>query len=117
MKEITIDNEKIFSILKTLKQYPLMVIVDDSSYQQLQNYIEGFVDGLSIISNLNLRISITKWYESIIDEKIDFFWSSHIPIRNYGKSEVVLKEILIDITEQYFKNNPDWYKNDGNVLK
>ena len=110
MKNSNAINDKVFDLFKILRKYPLMILTKDSSYFLLQNYIEGYVDGLSLILNKNMRQEITQWYKKKINTQTTYYWTGHIPFHFKEKDDHKLKEILLDITEQYFRENPDWYK-------
>jgi hypothetical protein len=109
MKELNIINNKIFETFRILREYPLMIITKDCSYSLLQNYIEGYVDALSLFSNKSMRSEITQWYKKRVDTQTSYYWTGHIPFHFEGKSEEELKAILIDLTDEYFRENLHWY--------
>ncbi len=104
MNDMDSINRKVLETLSVLRSTPLMVITKDDSYDLLQNYIEGYIDGLSHALNKNIRLDVTNWYKKIINSDTSHYWTSHIPIHFKGKSDAELKEILLNITEAYFKN-------------
>ena len=104
MNNSTYINEKILKTLRILRKHPLMIIEKDNSYVLLQNYIDGYIDGLSHCLNKNLRKDITKWYKEKINVDTSCYWTTHIPFHFKGKSEEELKGILIDLTEEYFSS-------------
>lgn len=104
MNDMDNINRKVLETLSVLRNTPLMVITKDDSYDLLQNYIEGYIDGLSHALNKNIRLEVTNWYKKIINSDTSYYWTSHIPIHFRGKSDAELKEILLNVTEAYFKN-------------
>lgn len=103
-------NERIFQTFEMLREKPSMIISNHNSYELLQNYIEGYIDGLSLFLNKNMRLEITKWYQKKINMESNFYWTGHIPFHFTGKNEDELKIILLDITEEFFRTNLDWYE-------
>jgi hypothetical protein len=110
MGDFNIASDKIFETFKVLRQYPLMILSKDDNYSLLQNYLEGYIDGLSFFLNKNMRLEITQWYNKKIGVQTSYYWTNHIPFHFEGNDEKKLKEILIDLTEEYFRENSDWYK-------
>ena len=110
MKETSVLNKKILETFELLKNRPLMVVSKDDSYSLMQNYIEGYVDGMSLFLNKNLRLQITQWYQKKINvSDTHIYWTAHIPFHFAGKGEREQSAILIEITAAYFKENPDFF--------
>ncbi len=103
-------NDKVLETFRIIGQRPLMILPNDYSYHLLQNYIEGYIDGLSQTYDLNLRSMITRWYSKKVGVQTSYYWSAHIPFHFEGKNDDELKVILIDITVNFFKENPDWFE-------
>jgi hypothetical protein len=101
--------DRIFEWFETLKKRPLMILSNDSNYQYLQNYVEGYIDGLAHFSNKNVRLDITNWFQQKVDDKTSYYWTNHIPIYYKHKTDEELKLILLETTEAYFRENPNWY--------
>ena len=110
MRNINSINDKIFETFEILRKHPLMILSKDDNYGLLQNYLEGYVDGLSLLLNKNIRTEITLWYKKKMDVQTSYYWTGHIPFHFEGKSDKELKTILLDITEEYFRENPNWSK-------
>ncbi len=110
MKDLNAINDKIFETFNVLRKYPLMILSKDDSYSLLTNYLEGYVDGLSLLSNKNMRLEITQWYKKKLGIQTSYNWTGHIPFHFEGSNENKLKEVLLELTEEYFRENADWYK-------
>jgi len=90
-----------------LKRRPLMILSDNSSYNYLQSYIEGYIDALShSLNKENLRADITFWFQKKVNEKTNFYWTNHIPLFYKDKSDQELQNILIETTSEFFRENP-----------
>lgn len=105
MESLNQISDNILETLRILRDRPLMIIAKDDSYVFLQNYIEGYIDGLSHCLNKNMRQEITKWYKAKFDTETSYYWTSHIPFQFSGETDDELKKKLLDITEEYFKKN------------
>ncbi|NNV55043.1 hypothetical protein [Limnovirga soli] len=103
--------DKIVEWIKILKTKPKMVIATSNiDYLILRIYIEGYIDGVSLIVNRNIGKDITFWFQEKIDQRSSNYWTAHIAFYYQGKTEDELKAILLDTTEMFFLENPDWYK-------
>jgi len=103
-------NNKIKETFKILKEWPLMIITKEVTYPTLQCYLEGYVDGLAHVFKKNLRLEISQWFQKRINQKASVFWTNHIIDFYKGKTDEELQMILINTTEEYFQENPEWYK-------
>ncbi|MEO6230637.1 MAG: hypothetical protein ABJB11_01280 [Ferruginibacter sp.] len=110
MEDINIIKDKIFETFEILRKRPLMILSKNDSYSLLQNYLEGYIDGLSFISKKNMRVEITQWYKKKLNIQTSYCWTSHIPFHFEEEREDELKAILLNITEEFFRENADWYK-------
>ena len=99
-------NTEILETFSILKNTPLMILADNSNYVYLQNYVEGYIDGLSNFVNMDLRLEINKWYKKKVNRQTTYHWTSHIPTQHKNKTDDQLQQILLDITEEYFIENP-----------
>jgi len=100
-------NEEILKWLDILRKRPGMVVVKSDSYNLLVNYLEGYIDGISLLLNRNLRLEISKWYIRKNSLPVyNTYWTHFIPLVFEGNTENQLKDILLDVTEDFFKENP-----------
>ena len=99
-------SNRVIDWIKILKEKPKMVISEsDITYEILRVYVEGFINGIEISLNLDLMKEITKWYMKKVDIKTSYYWTGHIPLHFEGKTDEELKTILLELTEEYFKEN------------
>jgi hypothetical protein len=106
MENLVNINKKILETFNLLKTRPLMILANDSNYANVQNYIEGYVQGLSHFGNIDLMTKINGWYEKKVKKRIAVHWTCHIPTQYKNKNDDELKQILLNITEEYFIENP-----------
>jgi len=101
-------NEQILKIMELLKNEPKTLIYD-TNYDSYHAYIEGYIDGLNMSKDNNLRSEITRFYEDKGNIRTNYYWTNQIRHRNKGKSNNELVEILLETTEEYFLKNANWY--------
>ncbi|MEP7377908.1 MAG: hypothetical protein ABI675_31205 [Chitinophagaceae bacterium] len=100
---------KIFEWITILKKRPEMVIGEKIvDYTILKIYIEGYVDGIGHALKIDIRKKITLWFQEKINHKSSTYWTEHIRYYYKNKTDEELKVILLDTTEEYFRDNPDW---------
>lgn len=85
-------------------------LIEDTNYDSFHAYIEGYIDGLSMALNNNLRGEITRFYEEKGNPRTNCYWTNQIKYRNKDKTNTELVEILLDITEEYFYKNPNLFE-------
>jgi hypothetical protein len=102
---------KIIEWLNILKQRPKMIIAaSDIDYLILRIYVEAYLDGIGTLMNKNIGKEITEWFQKKINQKSSYYWTTHIPFYYEGKSDEELKKILLETTETFFNENPNWFK-------
>jgi hypothetical protein len=92
--------------LEIFKKRPRVFVQSAATYILVQNYIEGYLDGLSVFLKCDMRFVITRWYaeKNNIEGAIDL--TDYILVHFAGKSEKELRHILIDAILEYFKERP-----------
>ena len=106
MIDFKIINSTILETFSILKNSPSMILADTSNYLYLQNYIEGYIDALSNVLNKNLRFEINNWYKNKLNIQTTYHWTCHIQYQFKDKTDNELKNILLNITQEYFMTNP-----------
>jgi len=108
------DNNKIFEWIAILRTRPKMIISGtEMNYRILAMYLDGYIDGLGHALNKSIRMNINRWFQNKIHVQTSYYWADYIPFHFKGKNDEELKAILLDITEEYFRENPEWYKGDA----
>jgi len=102
-------NEHVLKTMHILKNNSKSLI-EDKTYDSFHAYIEGYVDGVTMALNYELRNDITRFYESKGNIKTNYHWTNQIKHRNEDKTNSELVEILLETTEEYFLKNADWCK-------
>ncbi|PSL45302.1 hypothetical protein CLV51_1044 [Chitinophaga niastensis] len=101
---------KVLGWIDVMKRRPLMILSDET-LSSLKSYIEGFTDGLGhIYDNGKLRLEISLWFQNKINAQSDMLWTNQILSYYSDKTEEELKIIMLQSLEDYFKENPEWYK-------
>ena len=106
MKDI---NEQVLNTMQILK-INSQNLIEDMNYDSFHAYIEGYVDGLNMVLNYNLRGEITSFFEAKGNPSTNCYWTNQIKYRNEDKTNSELVEILLETTEEYFHKNTNWYK-------
>lgn len=107
------NTEKILARLKCLKERPKMIIpISSIDYLALKIYIIGYIDGISLALGKELVKDITVWFNKKINQQYSISWIDIVPSYYKGKSDEELKDLLLDITAQYFLENPDWHQSE-----
>src|SRR5882672_5693403 len=101
---------KIFEWLSILKARPKMIIGEATiDYRTLKIYVEGYVDGVGLTFDINLRKNISLWFQNKIKQQSSVYWTDQIANYYKNKTEEQIKEILLSTTEEYFKENTNWH--------
>ncbi len=104
-------NNKIFEWIGILKTKPKMIIGENIiDYRVLRIYVEGYIDGIGQAVNKKIGLAITHWFQKKVNQKSSYYWTNHIPYYYKNKTDEELKIILLDTTEEYFRENLDWLK-------
>jgi hypothetical protein len=92
--------------LELFKIRPRMLVKSAANYTLVQNYIEGYLDGLSAVFGYDFRNIIDQWYrkKNNIEEAIEL--PNYIATHFAGRSEKELRHLLVDTISEYFKENP-----------
>jgi len=99
-------NDKIGKWFEILRNSPSMILTHNSDYKQFQNYVEGYIDGLACLSGKNIKLELTKWFQNKYKQHSSLYWVDHIAEMYKNRSTEELKTILLDVTEEYFNENP-----------
>lgn len=99
-------NKRIEELFELLLKRTSMIVPNGTSYALVSNYIVGVLDGLSLQLNFNLHFKIMEWYFGKVGVKTNCFWITHLQISHEGKSENELNQVLIELVQQYFLENP-----------
>lgn len=102
-------NNNIFKTLTILRNYPKSIILGDLTYYAFSTYLAGYVDALGNCAGVNLKLKITHSYQQKIKQQAFIFWTDYIPYYYNENSEEEHINILIDVTEEFFQENPKWY--------
>jgi len=108
MEEITKRILKTIEILRT-KHEMLVADIRPFDFETLRVYIEGHIDGLDTVLDVNLMRKITWWFQARVNQKASIFWTLHIKYLHKNKTDEERKAILLDTFESYFQENPDWH--------
>lgn len=75
-------------------------------------HLEGYLAGISDASKRNINYNITKWYGNQIKLSLDVPLSYWIKSSNKNTSDKDLINKLLDSTESFFLQNPNWEHED-----
>ena len=93
--------------INVLRNRPKMIIAErEIDYKILKIYIEGYIDGIGHGIGKDIRKDITEWFQVKINQRASIYWTDHIQNYYEKKNDEQLKAILLDITEEYFRENP-----------
>jgi hypothetical protein len=57
----------------------MIIAESEIDYKVLRNYIEGYIDGIDVVLELNLMRKMTYWFQQKIGKKTSCFWTGYIP--------------------------------------
>ena len=102
--------KNILEFLNLLKHRPKLFVSDELDSTKLKIYLIGVVNGIEYTNNSNLSKQLFHWVrkKTIID--YDIAWEAMIFSFYKDKTDEELKLILIETLEEFFTENPDWYK-------
>jgi len=101
---------KIIEWILLLKSKPQLIIANkDIDYFILKNYVEGYFDGIGCALEIDIRKNITYWFQNKINQPSSLYWTDQILNYYSNKTDKELQFFLLEITEEYFKKNPNWY--------
>lgn len=86
-----------------------MILSNNSSYDYLQNYFEGYIDGISLLANKNIRLEITEWFQEKAGQKTNFYFTNQIKHFNKSKSDTELQNELIETIRNFFLEHPSYF--------
>ena len=81
----------------------MIIPVDNITYEVMKTYLEGYFDGIGVVYNKNISLEISRWFQDKINIKSSNYWTNQIQFHYSNKTDKELIEILLDTTEEYFK--------------
>jgi hypothetical protein len=99
---------KVLDWITRIKRRPLMIL-PNNSYSTLSEYFDGYLDALGHCYDIDkLAVRISLWYQMKNKRDTDIYWMQDI-LRLHSTDEEC-SAILLQALENYFKENPEWYK-------
>lgn len=106
-------NEKIFFHIHGIKKNPKMYFRGEVSYIAVETYLNGYIRALGDSTGVALENKMRHWFLDRVKEQSSCFFTAYVDIYYADKSEQERIYILIDTIEEFFKENPNWYKEDS----
>lgn len=103
-------NQNILHQLSVLRTHPKSIIAGELTYAALSVYLNGYMDALGSCAGVNLKLEITHWFQRGREQKSAIFWTDHIPHCHPEQSEQEHIAILLNVTEAFFLENPEWHR-------
>ena len=90
----------------------MIITFSELNYKVIANYVEGYLQGIGLVTGRNLLRNMHNWHCEQRREGIATAWVAYIPHLHKEASEGELINFLLSDVETYFKNNPNWQKED-----
>jgi len=95
--------KKIIFKISLIKERPSTMLYGEKNYERYLNFFDGYIGGLSEVTNVNFHEDITYWLSKKIEQESPIFWEIQIGIILKGKSEEEKILYLLNLLDEYFK--------------
>ena len=95
------ETNRIYGLMKLLREKPHMALMDHESLSSLINYINGYeLSLLDVSSNNENLLTISEWLSRQVNSKFSSSWWAYL-LQKYDGSEPDAREAMLDVFESY----------------
>ena len=97
--------------LEVFKVRPRLYVSTAENYQLVENYLAGYLDGLSAPLRCDFSYLFTRWYKQKHNMGGVYDFLTLLPELYPGKSEKELRYLIVEAVAEYFREHPlsEWY--------
>src|SRR5689334_16607259 len=92
--------------LESFKIRPRMYVATAENYQLVENYLAGYLDGLSAAFGCDFKLMFGRWYKQKNKMEGPHDFLTLIPVLRHGRSEKELRHLIVNAIAEYFRENP-----------
>ncbi|MCL1989472.1 MAG: hypothetical protein FWG67_01150 [Defluviitaleaceae bacterium] len=103
------NSDIIIQTILALKKYPKMYLRGDVSYLKIESYLNGYFTALGQLYSVELKKLMGLWFQEKVNQNSSYPFTAHVDFYYKDKSEDERINILIDLVEEFFQENPEWH--------
>ena len=84
-------------------------IEKEDTFKECSYFLNGYITALSDIYNMHLGANLAVWTGKRLGRDMYLIWTTNLRRCHKDKSDEELIEIAVNLLEEFFTENPDWY--------